>query len=877
MRYLCCDDDRRRNAILEINRRPGATVLNGIDFLEVDDNPSQSPTQRQRTLWVHFIADPTGLPLSAVNVKIEGGDRIQNLQVTAAQIANDPQGGTDNVLVVNLDQAGDFSIYTLRLVPDPAKPESLDAIDPVLRAVDFSFKVNCETNFDYLQARECPPPPRTEPAIDYLAKDYLSFRQLMLDRLAVLLPTWQERNPADLGIALVELLAYVGDYLSYRQDAIATEAYLETCRLRTSARRHARLVDYFMHDGCNARTWVQVVLKPSPPSGPPSPAVCLLQDTPLFTALPDLPQRIPPGSLAQQRAIGAGAVVFETLHNADLYADHNEFRFYTWGSRECCLPQGATKATLRDWFPNLKPEMILIFQEVISPRTGDADDAELTHRHAVRLTKVTRGRDPIGKSFDQPPTPGPLEVTEIEWSADDRLPFPLCISAELDDRYGGGYVENVTVALGNIVLADHGRTLFDNNNEDTWENLGAVPVASLEQIYEGPPVRQTSEDVATARDRCRPNRTETIPPRYHPTLKEHSLTQAVPYNHPPDSARLVSIYHPRDAHPQIWLRGDGDSWSAQLDLLNSTANQPDFVVEVESDGTASLRFGDDLHGKRPSSRATFRANYRVGNGTQGNIGADALAHIVSNDDAIERVTNPLPAWGGADMETIEEVRQYAPSAFYPQDQAGDPLRPVGATLKRAVTPSDYGAIGGTHPEVQQAAASFRWTGSWHTVFVSVDRRDGLPVNTQFEQRLLPFLEPYRLAGHDLEIDRPRPVALEITLRIRVQPDYFRNDVKQALQKVFNRHRQPNGQLGLFHPDRFTFGQTVYLSPLYAAAQALDGVEWVRAERFQRRDQPGATGIDLGWLTFNRLEIARLDNDLNFPDRGVFELIMEGGK
>ena len=48
----------------------------------------------------------------------------------------------------------------------------------------------------------------------------------MLDRMAVLMPAWQERNPADLGVALVEALAYSADQLSYQQDAVATEAYL---------------------------------------------------------------------------------------------------------------------------------------------------------------------------------------------------------------------------------------------------------------------------------------------------------------------------------------------------------------------------------------------------------------------------------------------------------------------------------------------------------------------------------------------------------------------------------------------------------------------------------------------------------------------------
>src|SRR5206468_8696108 len=104
----------------------------------------------------------------------------------------------------------------------------------------------------------CPPEKRDEPEINYLAKDYASFRQLILDRLALIMPDWQERHVPDLGIALVEVLAYAGDHLSYYQDAVATEAYLETARQRISVRRHVRLVDYPMHEGCNARAWVCV-------------------------------------------------------------------------------------------------------------------------------------------------------------------------------------------------------------------------------------------------------------------------------------------------------------------------------------------------------------------------------------------------------------------------------------------------------------------------------------------------------------------------------------------------------------------------------------------------------------------------------------------
>ena len=94
---------------------------------------------------------------------------------------------------------------------------------------------------------------------------------------------------------------------------------------------------------------------------------------------------------------------------------------------------------------------------------------------------------------------------------------------------------------------------------------------------------------------------------------------------------------------------------------------------------------------------------------------------MSNDPAITGVRNPLPAAGGVDPETMAQIRRDAPQAFRKQ--------------KRAVTEADYARTAELNRSVQRAAATLRWTGSWHTVFITVDRFDGLPLTTEFEARL----------------------------------------------------------------------------------------------------------------------------------------------
>jgi hypothetical protein len=194
-----------------------------------------------------------------------------------------------------------------------------------------------------------------------------------------------------------------------------------------------------------------------------------------------------------------------------------------------------------------------------------------------------------------------------------------------------------------------------------------------------------------------------------------------------------------------------------------------------------------------------------------------------------------------------------------------------------VTPADYVEVTERHSQVQRAAASFRWTGSWHTVFVTADRWGGFPVDNAFKDELRGHLERYRMAGHDLEIDAPRFVPLEIEMAVCARPDYFRSDVKAALLEVFSNRTLPDGWRGVFHPDNFSLGQAVYLSRLYAAAMAVQGVASVRVTKFQRWDAPGDEALEEGVLELARLEIARLDNDPNYPERGVLRVMVEGGK
>lgn len=882
--YLCCDPQRleQLRAYNQHHAPPGQ--LNAITSLEVVDGdylgmglPGRlAHGLRQRTLLVRCLLPVASL--TAEQVRLVGGERITPITALWAAPADDlshsqalTQERTwlaafpdpERLLVVRTDQAGDFSRYRLELVASREDEEVLPhpGFDPRLWAIDFSFKAECPTDFDCRQPLQCPEGPADAPAISYLAKDYDSFRRLLLDRLSQLLPDWKPHSPADLGVTLVEWLAYVGDHLSYQQDAIATEAYLETCRSRISLRRHARLMDYSISEGCNARTWVQIEVGEDIEGTDDAPAVPT--GTRLLTRLPGQPAAIADVDswLAQADA------VFETRQAlTSLFEAHKAMPFHTWSDGDCCLPIGATAATLNGHFPGLRSGDVLILEEARSPVTGAQPDADRAKRHAVRLTQARAFQKIVGSGTGEPLI-DPITaaaITEIEWGEADALPFALILSRPIgigssgEGEEGDTGVEDLcdagvfAVARGNVVFADHGMTVPE-------EDLGRVEKSRVKVT------------APAAADECTIREARPLPPRFRPRLTGRPLTHRCKFDPSLPASRSL-LQDPSAAQPlDLQVRSKDDhqagaepeSWDPRRDLLSSGSGDRHFVPEIESDGTVRLRFGNGIHGQRPTIDHRFSATCRVGNGTAGNVAAEAIAHIETPHTAIISVRNPLPAQGGTDPEPATAIRDRVPVAY--------------RTQERAVTEADWGEVTARDPQVQRAAGRLRWTGSWYTAFVAVDPRGGGPLAEDFVRATRQRLERYRMAGQDLRVEAARTIPLELELEICVDAAYFRGDVKVALLRRFSNQQLPDGQLGVFHPDRWSFGQPVYLSRIYAAAQAVAGVVAVKALIFRRLGSRDSGGIPEGRLEFGPFEIPRLDNDPNFPEHGVLRLRLGGGK
>jgi hypothetical protein len=779
------------NAMMPSLQCPQADLhpgMQGIERVAVDDARAQ--------LLVTFYR-PITLPLEsyllqATSYTLSGGQRLFP-HVIGAEISppsSPPQSGSQQVLLT-LDGLGDFSVYTLTV--------SGADIDPFFSNRKLRFRLACDDQFDCRAPSQMPPPPAELPvAIDYLAKDYASFRQALLDFIAARVPAWSERSEADLGIMLLELFAYTADNLSYLQDRIANEASLMTATQRRSVAGHLQLIGYQLDEGAAAHTWLQFKVK----------------------AVHSLATDFKVSN--QPKTASEPLVVFEPLAQTRLDPHHNSIRLYTWGNENCCLPDTALSAALADNYPNLAAGDYLLIED------------DKGHRDVVRLTSTPQVVDAPFVSSPAGSPPG-SKITIVQWSGTTPLHYDYCAA-------------DVTVR-GNVVVATHGETV-----EDSAFTVSPTEPQRLRMPLSNSPLAHLdlSTQALTA-----PITTGAVSPA------PSSFTQRAPHS--------IST---------LELRVNDVLWQQRPSLLDSAPNALVYRVEIDDQGGPTVVFGQggsgssgEQFGLRPPENAKITARYRVGGGAVGNVGADTLVQPHPPGSApidwFKKVTNPLAATGGRDLESRDHARRFAPATF---------KRPLVAvtTADYQSRVQDFANPDGSWP-VQRANAAFRWSGSWLSVTLGVDPAGAEALSSQLRTALLSDLDAVRLAGYDLDVTGATYVPIDLAIGFCVVAGFLPAAVEQGILQVLSNGDLPGGGKGFFHPDNFSFGYDLYVSRLHAAVMCVAGVESARITRLARlhaANPDGDTGQNLaqGFLAIGSNEIVQLDNDRNFPERGVLTLV-----
>ncbi|MBV7328173.1 baseplate J/gp47 family protein [Chloroflexi bacterium TSY] len=280
-----------------------------------------------------------------------------------------------------------------------------------------------------------------------------------------------------------------------------------------------------------------------------------------------------------------------------------------------------------------------------------------------------------------------------------------------------------------------------------------------------------------------------------------------------------------------------DAWTLQESLAFSREGQRDFVIEIDEQERATILFGDGTFGAVPPNGAVLKATYRVGGGAHGNVAAHTIQTIVDAPQLAllgAKVTNPEPATGGAERESIEHAVLHAPTVF--------------RSLKRAVTADDYKALALDFKGVGKVRAE---AAGWNIVKLFVAPQGGGHVSDVLKANLLAYFEDKRPITTIIDIEDVDYVKIYVTAEIGVKSYYAPEEVKEQVQAA-------GGNLLAF--DHVDFGQTLYLSKFYEAMEAIEGVAFVNIIEFRRGDQAVDHFETSGKIELSMNEIPRIPDD-----------------
>jgi predicted phage baseplate assembly protein len=271
-------------------------------------------------------------------------------------------------------------------------------------------------------------------------------------------------------------------------------------------------------------------------------------------------------------------------------------------------------------------------------------------------------------------------------------------------------------------------------------------------------------------------------------------------------------------------------------LAFSRTTDPDYAIETDEDDVTTVVFGDGQYGQIPATGSRIVASYRVGGGTNGNVGAGQIT-VVSRAPQLQllgaKVVNRAPASGGEERESIEQAIKFAPTVF--------------ASMQRAVTAEDYVSLAKLFPGVSKARAEAT---SWNTITLYVaPSGSGEPPSDILQRDLLAYFEDKRMLTTFIEIKGPDYAQINVTADIGALP-YFRHD--DVL------HDSEAAIRNLFDFEKVDFKQMLYLSKIYEALEGVPGVKNVFVKVFQKAGDK-AKIADQGVIELGENQIPVLGN------------------
>ncbi|NJN85153.1 MAG: putative baseplate assembly protein [Leptolyngbyaceae cyanobacterium SL_7_1] len=278
----------------------------------------------------------------------------------------------------------------------------------------------------------------------------------------------------------------------------------------------------------------------------------------------------------------------------------------------------------------------------------------------------------------------------------------------------------------------------------------------------------------------------------------------------------VAATTPSGAATTLQVRVNQVLWREVPSLYQRSPQDQVYITRIADDRSVTITLGDGVSGARlPTGLENVSATYRSGIGLAGLVAADRLSLLKTRPLGIAQVTNPLPATGAADPETMAEARTSAPLTV--------------RTLDRIVSLQDYEDFARAFAGIGKAQAELLRAGETQLVHITVAAIGGRPVlaDTPLYSHLIGAIDGARDPVQQVRVSSYESIAFNLEAKLLVDPRYLSDRVMaQAKAALLQR----------FVFDQRQFGQGVTASEAIATLQAVEGMIAVDLDALHRRDR-----------------------------------------
>jgi hypothetical protein len=244
-----------------------------------------------------------------------------------------------------------------------------------------------------------------------------------------------------------------------------------------------------------------------------------------------------------------------------------------------------------------------------------------------------------------------------------------------------------------------------------------------------------------------------------------------------------------------------------------------FQLTTDDDFRATIVFGGNDVGQAPSMGDTFKVTYRVGGGSRGNIKKEVInttlvgTTIPGGVTYTANLTNTSVGTGGANAETLEHAKRYAPLTFRRQDRLV--TLPDFESFASTYT-STYGSVGKATAVTRQAYSSANIIDIYVLEKASDSQlRRATPT---FKSDLLSSMNDKKMLTDELVIVDGLIRTLDLVITIRIE-----EEVKRQEPEILALVR--NNVMNYFFVDNREFGESFILQDLVRNIHEIEKVRF----------------------------------------------------